>query len=121
MPLGAVSILAIYCLSLINVTGPQQGAGPLAGVAATIGVHDWRGGTVLSIVEGTHRMPDHQQLGLDEEHERLISQGVDSESQLTGSALLDAFLLSSGAERRRRSGFRSCRPDWPGRATSRTE
>jgi hypothetical protein len=53
MPLGAVTILAVYCLSLIDLTGPTHGAGPLAGVAATVGVHVWRNNTVLSLVTGT--------------------------------------------------------------------
>lgn len=53
MPLGAVTILAVYCLSLIDVAGPGHGAGPLAGVAVTAGVHLWRRNVVLSIVAGT--------------------------------------------------------------------
>jgi branched-subunit amino acid transport protein AzlD len=50
---GAVTILAVYCLSLIDVTGPTHGAGPLTGVAVTVGVHAWRHNVVLSIVAGT--------------------------------------------------------------------
>ncbi|MFH5824768.1 branched-chain amino acid transporter permease [Georgenia sp. AZ-5] len=53
MPLGAVAILAIYCLSAIEVTNPAAAAGPLAGTAVTIALHLWRRNAVLSIVAGT--------------------------------------------------------------------
>jgi branched-subunit amino acid transport protein AzlD len=53
MPLGAVTILALYCLSTIDLTRGPHGLPELAGVAATVGVHWWRRNAVLSIVAGT--------------------------------------------------------------------
>lgn len=53
MPLGAVTILAVYCLSAIDVTAPGHGAGPAIGTVVTIAVHAWRHNAVLSIVAGT--------------------------------------------------------------------
>ncbi len=52
MPLGAITVLAIYCLSGI-VTAPRHGVPELAGVAVTVAVHAWRRNAVLSIVTGT--------------------------------------------------------------------
>ena len=53
MPLGAVTILAVYCLSRIDVTGPTHGAGPLVGVTVTVAIHLWRRNPLLSIALGT--------------------------------------------------------------------
>ncbi|MFV8310517.1 branched-chain amino acid transporter permease [Mycobacteroides chelonae] len=53
IPLGATAILAVYCLSTINLTGPSHGAGPIVGVVTTVGIHLWRRNAVLSIVVGT--------------------------------------------------------------------
>lgn len=53
MPLGAIAILAVYCLSTISLTGPSHGAGPIIGVVMTVGMHVWRRNAVLSIVVGT--------------------------------------------------------------------
>ena len=53
MPLGAVTILAVYCLSTIDVTAPDHGAGPALGTVVTIAVHAWRRNAVLSIIAGT--------------------------------------------------------------------
>lgn len=53
MPLGAVAILAVYCLSATDVHGPDHGMGPILGTAVTVGVHAWRRNAVLSIVAGT--------------------------------------------------------------------
>lgn len=53
MPLGAVSILAIYCLARIDLSTPTHAGGPLAGVVVTVSVHLWRRNAVLSIVTGT--------------------------------------------------------------------
>lgn len=52
MPLGAVTILAVYCLTQI-APDPHEAAGPLTGVAVTIATHLWRHNAVLSIVTGT--------------------------------------------------------------------
>jgi branched-subunit amino acid transport protein AzlD len=52
MPLGAVSILALYCLSSIDVSGAGHGIPELTGVAVTVATHWWRN-PVLSIVLGT--------------------------------------------------------------------
>ena len=53
MPLGAITILAAYCLTTINVTTPTHGIPEVTGVAATIAIHWWRRNAVLSIVTGT--------------------------------------------------------------------
>lgn len=53
MPLGAVSILAVYCLSSIDVSGAGHGIPELTGVAVTVATHWWRRNAVLSIVLGT--------------------------------------------------------------------
>lgn len=53
MPLGAVTILAVYCPSAIDITEPPHGVGELTGVAVTAAVHRWRSNAVLSIVAGT--------------------------------------------------------------------
>lgn len=52
MPLGAVAVLAAYCLASIDLAGPDRGAGELVGVAVTVGVHAWRHNAVLSIMLG---------------------------------------------------------------------
>lgn len=53
MPLGAVTVLAVYGVSRIDPAGPDRGAGGLLGVAVTIAVHLWRRNLLLSIVAGT--------------------------------------------------------------------
>jgi branched-subunit amino acid transport protein AzlD len=53
MPLGAITVLAIYCLARIDVTGPTHGVPEIAGVVVTFAVHAWRHNAVLSIVAGT--------------------------------------------------------------------
>jgi branched-subunit amino acid transport protein AzlD len=53
MPLGAVAILAIYCLAGIGASGiAGERIGELAGVAVTVGTHLWRRNAVLSIALG---------------------------------------------------------------------
>jgi len=53
MPLGAITILAVYCLSRIDVTTAPYGMPELIGVAVTVAVHLWRRNAVLSILAGT--------------------------------------------------------------------
>jgi len=53
MPLGAIAILACYCLTRIDYLGPGHGLPQLIGVAATVAVHLWRRNAVLSILTGT--------------------------------------------------------------------
>lgn len=53
MPLGAVAILALYCLSAIDFSGATHGLPELAGVAVTVAAHLWKRNAVLSIVAGT--------------------------------------------------------------------
>lgn len=52
MPLGAITILALYCLSSIEFDGPNHGLPELAGVAATVAIHMWRHNLVLTLVTG---------------------------------------------------------------------
>jgi branched-subunit amino acid transport protein AzlD len=53
MPLGAIAILAGYCLTTIDYLGPAHGLPQLIGVAVTVAVHLWRRNAVLSILTGT--------------------------------------------------------------------
>lgn len=53
MPIGAVMILALYCVSRIDFGTSAHGLPELAGIAATVGVHAWRRNAVLSILAGT--------------------------------------------------------------------
>lgn len=53
MPLGAVTVLAVYGLTRIDLHGADRGAGGLLGLAVTVAVHLWRRSLLLSIVAGT--------------------------------------------------------------------
>ena len=53
MPLGAITILAVYALSTIDVARWPNGIPELAGVAVTVALHKWRHNAVLSILAGT--------------------------------------------------------------------
>lgn len=53
MPLGAIAILACYCLTTIDYLGPGHGLPRLIAVAVTAAVHLWRRNAVLSILAGT--------------------------------------------------------------------
>jgi branched-subunit amino acid transport protein AzlD len=53
MPLGAIAILACYCLSAVNYVGLDHGLPQLIGVAVTVVVQLWRRNAVLSILTGT--------------------------------------------------------------------
>jgi branched-subunit amino acid transport protein AzlD len=53
MPLGAIAILACYCLTRIDYLGANHGGPQLAGVAVTVAVHLGRRNAVLSILTGT--------------------------------------------------------------------
>lgn len=53
MPVGAVAILALYCVSRIDFGAATHGLPEVAGIAATVGVHGWRRNAVLSILAGT--------------------------------------------------------------------
>ena len=53
MPLGAITILALYCLAAIDTTRAPHGIPELTGVTVTVAVHWWRHNAVLSIVTGT--------------------------------------------------------------------
>jgi branched-subunit amino acid transport protein AzlD len=53
MPAGVMVILLCYCLRDLPVSHPACLVAPLAGLAATVGVHLWRRSALLSIVIGT--------------------------------------------------------------------
>lgn len=53
MPLGAITILAVYCLARIEVTTAPHGLPEIVGVTTTVTVHWWGRNAVLSIVSGT--------------------------------------------------------------------
>lgn len=53
MPLGAIAVLMIYCLTAIDLREPPHGAAELAGIATTVAVHlAWRN-AVASIIAGS--------------------------------------------------------------------
>lgn len=53
MPIGAVTILALYCISRIDFGAQTHGVPELAGTVATVALHAWRRNAVLSILGGT--------------------------------------------------------------------
>ena len=53
MPLGAIAILACYCLTRIDYLGTNHGLPQLIAVAVTVTIHLWRRNAVLSILTGT--------------------------------------------------------------------
>ena len=53
MPLGAITILACYCLTRIDYLGTNHGLPQLIAVAVTVTIHLWRRNAVLSILTGT--------------------------------------------------------------------
>ncbi|WP_068279258.1 branched-chain amino acid transporter permease [Aldersonia kunmingensis] len=53
MPLGAVVILATYCIATIDFSGTAHGLPEITGVAVTVAVHLWRRNAVVSILAGT--------------------------------------------------------------------
>jgi branched-subunit amino acid transport protein AzlD len=53
MPLGAITVLAVYCLAQIDPTTPTRGLPELAGIVVTVAAHRWRRNVVLSILAGT--------------------------------------------------------------------
>lgn len=53
MPLGALTILVVYCLSTIDLAAPGRGVPELVGVAVTVTAHAWRRNAALSILAGT--------------------------------------------------------------------
>lgn len=53
MPLGAIAILAAYCLFRVPQDTSTHGVAEIAGVVATVGIHLWRKNLVMSLVTGT--------------------------------------------------------------------
>ena len=53
MPLGVTAILVVYCLRMIDLHDTSLASAKLAGIAATVAVHLWRGNLFLSC-----RIPD---------------------------------------------------------------
>ncbi|VUZ27056.1 Uncharacterised protein [uncultured Comamonas sp.] len=53
MPLGVTVILVVYCLRMIDLHDTSLATARLAGVAATVAVHLWRGNLFLSLFAGT--------------------------------------------------------------------
>ena len=53
MPLGAVTILAVYCLTSIDIGESNHGIPELSGVIVTAGMHLWRHNLILSLITGT--------------------------------------------------------------------
>jgi branched-subunit amino acid transport protein AzlD len=53
MPLGAIAILACYCLTRIDYLDNNHGLPQLSAVAVTVTIHLWRRNAVLSILTGT--------------------------------------------------------------------
>ncbi|MGB3697311.1 MAG: AzlD domain-containing protein [Gordonia sp. (in: high G+C Gram-positive bacteria)] len=53
LPVGAVLILAVYCVVGIDLSDPQSSFAQLTGAAATVGIHLWRRNLLLSLLVGT--------------------------------------------------------------------
>lgn len=53
MPLGAITILAVYCLTAIDLAAPARGVPELTGAAVTLTAHAWLRNAALSILAGT--------------------------------------------------------------------
>lgn len=53
MPLGVTAILVVYCLRMIDLHDTSLASAKLAGIAATVAVHLWRGNLFLSLFVGT--------------------------------------------------------------------
>jgi branched-subunit amino acid transport protein AzlD len=53
MPLGAITILAVYCLAGVDTTKPPYDIPEVTGVTITVAIHWWRRNAVLSIVTDT--------------------------------------------------------------------
>ena len=53
MPLGVTTILVVYCLRMIDLHDTSLASAKLAGIAATVAVHLWRGNLFLSLFVGT--------------------------------------------------------------------
>ena len=53
MPLGVMVILLAYTLRGLPLTHPVQALPGVLALAATVGLHLWRGNAVLSILGGT--------------------------------------------------------------------
>lgn len=53
MPLGAIVILLVYCISALDVSAAARDVGPILGIAVTAAVHAiWRN-ALLSITSGS--------------------------------------------------------------------
>lgn len=52
MPMGVVTILAVYCLTGIDVSSVAASVPEVAGVLVTVGLHLWRGSMLLSMGGG---------------------------------------------------------------------
>lgn len=53
MPAGVTVILAVYCLSGIDLEQPSRAVAEIGGVVVTVAIHQWRHNLLLSIVCGT--------------------------------------------------------------------
>jgi branched-subunit amino acid transport protein AzlD len=53
MPLGVMTILAVYALGSIDVVNWPNGIPEFAGVVVTVALHTWRHNAALSILGGT--------------------------------------------------------------------
>jgi branched-subunit amino acid transport protein AzlD len=49
MPLGAITILAVYCLTAIDVASPHRGVPEIVGVTVTVAVRWWRRNAALQL------------------------------------------------------------------------
>ncbi|EGD55272.1 branched-chain amino acid transporter permease [Gordonia neofelifaecis] len=53
LPVGAVLILAVYCVVDIDFSDSRAATAQLIGAAVTVGVHLWRRNVLLSLLVGT--------------------------------------------------------------------
>lgn len=52
MPLGAIVILAAYCLTRLDLTSPVTALPQFAGLIMVVAIHLWRGNLVLTLLSG---------------------------------------------------------------------
>lgn len=53
LPYAVIGMLVVYCLKGVSVTAAPFGVPELIAVAAVVGLHVWKGNTLLSIGAGT--------------------------------------------------------------------
>ena len=53
LPYAIMGMLVVYCLKDVSITAPPHGIPELISGAIVVGLHLWKGNTLVSIVTGT--------------------------------------------------------------------